>query len=234
MKSFFLSVFLIFMFSSHLSAQSTFEKDMISTKVAHDTASSVKSEFLAIKQCKKVADKYPDAWLPHFWAAYYTTQLTQYPTKLKGKERSTTFLSYLEEAQKSLNKASRLIPKEAKRGQSSMHSLQSLIYSFKSNLSAGEEKEKYNSLFQEATKKAIKVSPNNPVVLVMLATKMVNQYNSDKDFGKILAGKVLMEKASQTFDLFNESEIHPSLTSHFNQEWVQPWTGYLKKLLNES
>ncbi len=220
--------------SSLLAQDMAFAIAMKNASVAHDTASSAESELLAIEACKKIIRQYPNAWAPYFWTSYYATQITRYPSIIRGEKRQKDVSHYLEMAQQNLDQATKLVPADANRIRSSFSALQALIYAFKVSSVPENEIAQYQARYREAISEAIQSSPDNPVVHVLLATDMIKEGQRDEDIRKLVAGKVMLNSAEETFNLLEENQIHHSLTHHFNQEWVSFWSSHVEKLIEDN
>ncbi len=173
----------------------------------------------AVKLLEKISNQEADNWVAPYWAAYISTQLINSNKKYAG---------YLDKAQVFMDKANSAFAKKPhKNAQPYFHALQALIYRFQSFKYAGLKDKKNFDIYKEKSlqelNKGIKVSPDNPVLMVLTATEMGS--NPKGDFGKIIASIALLEKAQVKFRKINDRS--PADITYWNEHWIKFW---LKRL----
>lgn len=193
----------------------SFESDLRAALALHDAASSLEAQAEALVAFRQVTERHPGQWLGHFWTAYEETQIHM----LHSRQQTGDDLgAYLDRAQAHLDKARHLATEATPRERSSLAALQSLIYSFRSRFDAAQHEtwrqRRRASLFESA-----KLDPDNPVLLVFIATELTGQARREESWRPLVAARALFIQAQrQADDIADRSQ-----TTFFNAEWIQFW-----------
>ncbi len=181
----------------------------------HEKSSSLEEQAKALEAFRKTVERHPGRWLAHFWTAYEETQIAMLRKRAKPE---ADFNDYLERAQNHLAKAQELHTSATDRERSSFAVLQGLIYRFHAWFDEAEE-ESWSARSAQAVQTGAKIDPDNPTVLVMLATELTNRGRQDKDYILLLAGIQLMNRVQHELEAVPDR----SETTYFNSEWIQFW-----------
>lgn len=174
----------------------------------------------AIQLLEKISNQDPNNWVAPYWAAYISTQLINSDKKYAG---------YLKKAQTFMDKSSSAFAKKPdKKARPYFHALQSLIYRFQSfKYAALKDKENFDIYKEKSVQelnKGIRMSPNNPVLMVLTATEMGS--NPKGNFRKIIASIALLEKAKSEFKKIDNRS--PADITYWNEHWIKFWLKRLK------
>ena len=204
------------------SRDGNFEKGM---KSGFDTFTNGKTFDEWIKGAKilsKLGETYPDKWLPEYWSSYLYTQLT-FAIPKNNPPKGVTSQSILDESQKNFAKAFRKVKNMTPEIRSDFHVLQSLIYDFR-NWSSKDKalKARMLSKREAEVRNAIRLSPNSPLVDVIIGTDLIKR----KDFTSVFAGRILLLHAQ---DKFNQRLVPRYMSSHWNEQWINFWLSKSKK-----
>lgn len=220
-------VFIILIFSGlTFAGNKDFSQAMERALTIHDTASTFASEKIALKAFEAVCKDFENEWLGHYWTAYLYTQVGRLVQRVSKDENP---MPYIDKAQKHLDKSAELLGSKKAMHESDLQALQILVYNFRGWFNESEaEKEKYTELSREAFRKAATANPHNPLLYVMSGTKLISDGQKEENFGKIYAGKILLETAKDKFD---QSTVARSETTHWNSEWLPFWIPRANELL---
>ncbi|MDJ0646463.1 MAG: hypothetical protein QNJ57_10825 [Flavobacteriaceae bacterium] len=157
-------------------------------------------------------------WVAPFWASYISTQLSN------QRKDSTRKLAELNKAQEFLEKAYLNYSDNSDQCfKPYFHALQTLIYTLKrytySTMGNKNEAKKFAGMQNEELNIGIKLSPENPVLMVLSATSMAS--NSNGDFKQIIGAIALLEKAKQAFKQLKDR--NPVDIGYMNEHWVDNW-----------
>ncbi len=208
----------------------SFQSEMAGALNLHEIAKTPADQLKGLESMEALTKKYPNEWLPNFWAAYQCTQMNM----LKGKENYPASLNpeeLLDRSEKYLGAARDLAKTEiTDRLNSDFHALQSLIYDFRQGSAKDKDSAaKLKALSDKARKKALALSPDSPVMKVFVATEIGRK--PEATYAELVAAIQLMKQAKETFD----TQPVRAITTSFNQEWIQfwlPWLdGKLKKII---
>lgn len=205
-----------------LTAQ-TFPADIGQALKAHEDSNGAPAQLEGLEMMEKVAKKYPKEWLPNFWASYQCTQMAMlkdredYPKQLNPNE-------LLDRADKYWKQANKLADdKMSDELKADFHALRSLIYTFRMiNTDDSEKSGEYKSLGDEQIKTAASLNPESPVVMVFAATNLAR--DDDANYADLIAAAQLMKLARKQFEQAPER----SMTTNFNQEWIQFWLPWVE------
>ena len=218
MKYLFLSTVIFFLMGSPLFSQdSAFAEGMKEGFTAFDKGEKYEDWIRGAELLSTLGKKYPDEWLPEYWSSYFYTQIARGFSSVKNPPKDMSTKQLLKLSQQNLDVASAKIKHKSPEQESDFHALQSLIYSFQSGVAkSNEDKKKFKEMETLEIKQAIQKNPNNPLMEVIIATKLIYQ----RDYKSILAGRTLLLKAKQTFDC----RFGPRyLSTHWNEEWLGYW-----------
>ena len=201
-----------------LSAQSKkFSKKMSIALGIHDTASTVGSELMALKAFQELVQKYPEEWLPAYWAAYLCTQIArldgrsdQFPENLNGRQLLLDSKSYYDQAFK-------IKANKTDQEHSDFLMLEGFIYGFYINMVAktDEERATYQKIKQDRYKQAILLNPRNPLMYVMQGISLSQR----DEYQSVLAGIGLLDYAES---IFNKTS-NRALSTHWNKDFIKFW-----------
>ncbi len=192
-----------------------FASDIKETLYIHDTASSVASEIVAYNAFKKLADKYPNEWLPGYWTAYIGTQVSRlygrpdYPKDLKPR-------TLLEECKTYLDKAISIKGEMSDEERSNFLALEAFIYGFIAvTISDDAERGEMKALEDKTYREAVKYNMRNPLMYVLRGIDLLGR----DDYQDIVAGIGLLDYAEQ---IFNKVE-NRGLTTYWNKDFIKFW-----------
>lgn len=213
---FFLSISLVYSQTD----KSGYEKSMKAALFMHDTASAFASEQAVADLYEEIGRKYPNEWLPNYWASYIYTQLANIHGRVPDTPENIGKKELLDMAQEQLDKAKEKNKNADHLTQSDFHALQAFIHFFKlhfarSSIQPEEIINKEKEAYQENMKVSLRLNKSNPLTMVLIGTSMMSK--PDVDFRDALAAKTLLEKANE---LFKQSDTPRALTTHWNQEWL--------------
>lgn len=175
-----------------------------------------------IEAAESLADlskKYPNEWLPYYWASYMYTQIAR--ASFKNPPEGITSEKMVDNAQKYLDLASARIKDKTPEQEVDFHMLQGLTYSFRKD-----DKEKFKELKEIETTAAIRKDPNNPTLLVNLGLDLFFR----GDYQSVYAARVLFLQARQKFN----SRLKPRyMSTHFAEQWVNYWEPQAQKKILE-
>ena len=222
---FFLS--LSFLFSIGISAQ-TFQAEMKEALTIHYTTTSVMGEIEALNAFKSLSKKYPNQWLPDYWAAYLCTQVARLKGRVDNFPEDLDPRALIFEAQQHFDSANKRLPQ-----QSDFHMLQGFINNFQNWIVAEteEDKERYTQLRKIEFKAAARLNPKNPLLMVLNGIDLTGE---DKTYQEVIAGIILLEKADEIFS----AAPNRSMTTYWNKDFIPFWKSRAEKrletLLNEA
>lgn len=169
-----------------------------------------------------LAEKNEGSWEVCLWTAYIHTQAGRW---VKQEESDADGSSWLDEAQRFLDKAESVRPPESKQVAASLHALRSLIASFRTWLPSDQvTRETYESLMaisRNELQQALKIDPENPAALVMVATNMIGDAMGSMDRVGLIAGLAVLDK---TRDALKKAGSKKTSTAFWNAQWVESWT----------
>ena len=183
-----------------------YKKKMLQGIEAMDQASSPEEVEACVEQFDKIAGKYPDQWLPYYYAAHILTTHTLGEQDIsKGDER-------LDRAQVYLDSAMSLAP-----GESEVHVLNALHIIARLSLDAYTRGQFYYNRLIAALQEAENLNPENPRVYYLNGMLTLNTpYEMG---GGDMAAKPLFQKAAEKFSGFDpEDPLWPSWGADLNQQ----------------
>lgn len=208
-------------------AASDAASDLAKAWTAYDEAKEFDAGLAALETVNKTASAYPKDWLVQLWTAYVHTQMGRWATMEKREGAA----AYLDSAQAHLDKALTLEGADSDEARSSLHALQSLIYGFRDwfgtdTAEGGESPHK--TMEAEAIQKAIRAGPENPAVEIFVATHLITEAGKEKDLGKVIAAKALLEKAKASIGGAAEDRTS---TPYWNVDWLGYWSSQADDIL---
>jgi hypothetical protein len=183
--------------------------------------------FQSAETLDEVGKKFPNEWLPEFWASYFYTQISSIvPKENPPKDISSQII--LDKSQRNFDSAYNKVKNMTPQLESDFLVLQSLIYDFRNWLSNDETiKKEFQSKRENTVKKAIGLSQDSPVLEVYIATDLIKL----KDLKSIYAGRNLLYEAQRKF---NQRQKPRYMSTHFIEQWVEFWIGHSEKLIKEA
>lgn len=220
---------LLFLFAVNLSFGQIFAKEMKAALLHHDTASIVTTEVVALQAFEKLMKKYPEEWLPAYWASYLCTQIARLEGRSPEFPKDMNAKELLQRSQQYFDYADKALAEKTKQEQSDFHVLQGFIYSFFAGTIAknGEEKGKYFSMMDQEYRKAIKANPTNPLFLVLKAIRLGT--SPESQYGDVAAAIALLEYCKQIYD----AAPNRALTTYWNKDFIGFWKSRAEKNLTK-
>ncbi len=193
----------------------------------HRNGEAMDDSFKAITSFEEIVKEHPERWEPHFWASYVYTQISRSISNRELSERNLKRTDLLNSSQKHLDIAKRdMFSSEVLK--SDYHVLQALIYSFRSSSSSSDfESAQYQAKYNEELNNALLANIENPVALVSAGIILFLDGREENDFGKVIAGKVMLEKAGTLFD--EHKKEYYTQNNYWNASWYKYWLGRVNK-----
>jgi len=168
------------------------------------------------KIMNELGQKYPNEWLPNYWASYLYTQLT-FNIPKDNPPKGITSKSIVDEAQKNLDLALQKVNDMRPDIRSDFHALQTLIYDFRQWTNKDENiKAEFLDKRQFEIKQAIMLNSNSPLVDVIIGTDLIKR----RDLTSVYAGRILLLHAKKKYD---ERLVPRYMSSHWNEQWINHW-----------
>ncbi|MCB0669529.1 MAG: hypothetical protein KDC80_27080 [Saprospiraceae bacterium] len=194
MKYNYLIIFLLVSLQMGLKAQSM-EEVLKKTFEQLEMDTSYQNKLATTNRLELIANKWPDHWAPHFYAAYAQMQITFFEPDVKKKD------PWLDKAEAHLEKV-----KELKgEADDEWEVLAANMASSRMSIDAANRWMKYGPIFEEHMKTAKAKNENNPRVYYLRGTSL---FYTPKEYGGG-AEKALpyFEKAKELFDAENRDDI---------------------------
>jgi hypothetical protein len=207
-----LSVFVLLIMLSSATAQSKkFANEMRAALHLHDTAKVINSELASLEAFKKLAEKYPNEWLPGYWAAYLCNQIARLSGRDPNFPKNLTKQGLIDQSTKYIGIAKKNASKVTEQEKSDLYALQGLLYSIV-------EGSKYDTLMQDEYKKAIKINPSNVNLQVQFAIGLTRE---NLKYQNLVTALAIFDNANQFFSKIENR----ALTTYYSKDFVGFWRG---------
>ncbi len=140
----------------------------------HDTAQVVKSELVSLEAFEKLVKKYPNEWLPSYWAAYLCTQIARLDGRDPGFPKSLSYEEMIGKAETHFAACKAKAININTVEKSDLHAMQGFIYTFLRKAI----NDKYDSLVQREYKKSLAINPLNVNLQIQFAIGLSNRAGS--------------------------------------------------------
>lgn len=191
----------------------------------HESATNFEQELAAAENFKSISNKNPSEWLPAYWAAFTYSQAGRI-----SKDK----IKYYEIAFDYFSKAEKNLTNPTSDEKVYLMSLKALLCSLSQgpNFASGngEKGIQYATQENEAINEGLKINSNNPLILVMLGTKIISEGLRAKpsvDISKLVIGKMLLKQAKALYKKVpNQNNLTPN---RWNEPWINVWLQRLKR-----
>ncbi len=178
----------------------------------------------AVDLLDEISKSDPNNWVAPYWASYISTQIYR-----SGPQNS----KYIDRAQELIHRSYKVFEKKPdKSAKAYFYALQSLIFQFKGfEFARSRDLKTYKVYMGKAEHEldlGLDLSPENPVLMVMLVSTQLNPMRVD--FGEIVSMIALLEKAKMEFKKIKDRS--PADIAFWNEHWIGFWLGRAKTLLN--
>ncbi|MEM7048722.1 MAG: hypothetical protein AAF604_03645 [Acidobacteriota bacterium] len=206
---------------STLGADEGLPKALAAAVEEHESgAPDAAAELALVDRLAKLGEETDSAWLPDFWASYLLSQVVMRHSEDRAER--------IARAQTHLDRARQRAASESAATRADVLALQSLIHSFAlGGIEDEGERDRVQKKAESALEEALALAPESPVVMVHAGTDLIKEGQKEGDWAQLIGGHALLRQALEIF----ESDPRPrGLTTHYNSEWVRPWSDWVYRM----
>lgn len=210
---------ILILLSTMAFSQKKFAKDIKQALYIHDTASNVPSEVVALNAFTALVEKYPNEWLPSYWAAYLCTQIARLDGRADGFPKDLNGKQLIVESKKFYDRAVEIKGEMTDLEKSDFLMLEAFIYGWFMYIVAEDEveKAKYTKLSKATYREAAKLNIRNPLMFVQMGISLIQR----EEYRDVLSGIGLLDHAEE---IYIRAE-NRGLTTYWNQDFIKYWRG---------
>ena len=205
----------MFLFSISMVTTQTMEEALSKTFTQLEIDTAYQNKLASANRLELIANKWPEHWATHYYAAYAQMQITFFESDVKKKD------AWLDKAEAHLNRAKDLadVPMDE------WEILAANMASSRLSVDPQNRWMKYGPIFQSHLKSAAAINENNPRIYYLRGTDLF--YTPAEFGGGPKNAKANFEKASTLF----ESELEDNILDPY---WGKGANAYFLSLCNEA
>jgi len=214
-----LKLLMLLVITTSCSQTKNFKSDIEKAHSVYTNAKDLKGNLEGLKAYEKLFNKYPNEWLPKFWAAYISSSIARIDADNKKTHLSKGMKYYQEAKKMGYDK----YPSE-------FMALEGYVYSMHRLTSKDAEREEYKNLMEKAFQKSVLLDIDNPITQILEGMSISFNGMKDSKFRKVAAGRTLILSSKEKLTKYKDSIF---LTPYFNYEMIDAFMpqiqGYLAK-----